>query len=87
MDSNPSMALHKKEESVYVSKKKIVFTSRGPLIVQTISWAVDFILISFIGDDASGGERIFFWHLNFKVTKFFKARVGDETNVVVPTVN
>ena len=38
---NPSMALHKKEESVYL-KKKIVFTSRGPLIVRTISWAVDF---------------------------------------------
>ena len=34
------MALHKKEESLYL--KKIVFTSRGPLIVRTISWAVDF---------------------------------------------
>ena len=38
---NPSMALHKKEESVYL-KKNFVFTSRGPLIVRTISWAVDF---------------------------------------------
>ena len=35
------MALHKKEESVYL-KKMFVFTSRGPLIVRTISWAVDF---------------------------------------------
>ena len=39
---NPSMALHKKEESVYLKKNKFVFTSRGPLIVRTISWAVDF---------------------------------------------
>ena len=30
------MALHKREESVYL-KKKIVFTSRGPLIVRTMN--------------------------------------------------